>query len=70
MPCGTAVGVATGAVNEAELLAGISFDGSITIHDEYVGSSSFWDMAVDGVVEQTREDLTYLKPMLSKYWSW
>ncbi len=53
-----------------ELLNQIGFDGGITIHSEYIGGHSFRDMDVDGVVEQTREDLAYLKPMLSKYWSW
>jgi len=41
-----------------------------TIHGEYIGEHSFRDMNADGVVEQTREDLAYLMPMLSQYWSW
>jgi len=53
-----------------ELLSQIGFDGGISMHSEYVGGHSFRDMDADGVVEQTREDLAYLKPMLAKYWSW
>ncbi len=53
-----------------ELLNQIGFDGGITIHSEYIGGHSFRSMDVNGVVEQTREDLAYLKPMLAKYWSW
>ena len=53
-----------------ELLSQIGFDGGISMHSEYVGGHSFRDMDADGVVEQTRADLAYLKPMLAKYWSW
>ena len=52
-----------------ELLNQIGFDGGITIHSEYIGGHSFRDMDADGVVEQTREDLAYLKPILDTYWS-
>jgi len=52
-----------------ELLSQIGFDGGITMHSEYKGGHSFRDMNTDEVVEQTREDLAYLKPMLDKYWS-
>ena len=41
-----------------------------TVHSESIGEHSFRDMDADGVVEQTREDVAYLKLMLSKYWSW
>ena len=41
-----------------------------TIHSEYISGHSFRDMDADEVVEQTREDLAYLKPMLTKYCSW
>ncbi len=41
-----------------------------TVHREYIGGHSFRDMDVAGIVEQTREDPAYLKPMLAKYWSW
>ncbi len=41
-----------------------------TVHSEYIGEHSFQDMDAGGVVKQTREDLAYLKPMISKYWSW
>ncbi len=41
-----------------------------TIHSEYISGHSFRDTDAAGVVEQTREDLAYLKPMLAKYWSW
>jgi len=53
-----------------ELLNQIGFDGGITVHSEYKSDHTFRDMSAEEVVEQTREDLAYLKPMLSKYWSW
>ena len=51
-----------------ELLHGIGFDGGITVHGEYIGAHSFRDMDADGVVEQTREDLAYLRPILEQHW--
>ena len=51
-----------------KLLHGAGFDGGITIHSEYIGSHSFRDMNADEVVEQTRQDLAYLRPILAQYW--
>ncbi len=51
-----------------ELLAGTGFDGGIIMHSEYKGGYSFRCLNTDEVVEQTREDMAYLRPILEQYW--
>ncbi len=42
----------------------IDFDGVVTLHSEYQGSHSFRDMTVPELIEQTRSDLGYLRPVI------
>jgi len=40
------------------------WDGVVTFHSEYQGSSSFRDLTLDELIAQTAEDLAYLRPIL------
>jgi sugar phosphate isomerase/epimerase len=42
----------------------LGWDGIVTFHSEYQGKGSFRDLTVDEVIEQTREDLAYLRPII------
>jgi sugar phosphate isomerase/epimerase len=39
----------------------IGFDGWVSVHSEYQGSHSWRDLTVEELIEQTREDLKYLR---------
>jgi len=39
----------------------IGYDGVLTFHSEYKGGASWRDLTTDELVEQTAEDLAYLK---------
>jgi len=42
----------------------LGWDGVITFHSEYQGSQSWRDLTVPQLIDQTREDLAYLRPIL------
>jgi sugar phosphate isomerase/epimerase len=42
----------------------LGWDGVVTFHSEYQGKGSFRDLTVEELVEQTREDLAYLRPII------
>lgn len=44
-----------------QCLKQIGFDGPVSVHSEYQGSHSWRDLTVEQLIEQTREDLAYLK---------
>lgn len=46
-----------------KLLHEIGFDGGISVHSEYQAY-----LNTEQIVQQTREDLTYLKPILAEFW--
>src|SRR5436190_3656300 len=48
-----------------ECLRAIRFDGWISVHSEYQGKHSWRDLSVKELIEQTREDLQYLRPILA-----
>jgi sugar phosphate isomerase/epimerase len=43
------------------LLREISFDGTVSVHSEYQGGHSWRNLSVPELIEQTREDLAYLR---------
>lgn len=42
----------------------LGFDGTVSFHSEYQGSFSWKDLTTPELIEQTREDLQYVKEML------
>jgi sugar phosphate isomerase/epimerase len=42
----------------------LGWDGVVTFHSEYQGSSSFKDLTIDELVVQTAEDLAYMLPVI------
>jgi len=44
-----------------QCLKQIGFDGPVSVHSEYQGSHSWRDLTTEELIEQTREDLQYLK---------
>lgn len=44
-----------------QYLRQIGFDGPVSVHSEYQGSHSWRDLTTEQLIEQTREDLAYLK---------
>jgi len=50
-----------------ERLSKTSFDGPISIHSEYQGSHSFHDMTTAEVIEQTAQDIAFVKAMLAAH---
>jgi sugar phosphate isomerase/epimerase len=42
----------------------IGFDGVVSVHSEYQGSHSWRDLTLDELVDQTRDDLDYLRGVL------
>ena len=42
----------------------IGFDGTISLHSEYQGSHSWKDLSLQELLEQTREDLTYIRRII------
>jgi sugar phosphate isomerase/epimerase len=44
----------------------LGWDGILTLHSEYQGSHSWRDLSLDELIEQTREDLAYLGPIMSE----
>lgn len=44
----------------------LGFDGVVSLHSEYQGSHSWYDMTIEEVVDQTREDFGYLKACREK----
>ncbi|MCC7495296.1 MAG: sugar phosphate isomerase/epimerase [Fimbriimonadaceae bacterium] len=42
-------------------LAALGFDGTVSLHSEYQGGHSWYDMSVDELVDQTREDFAWLR---------
>jgi sugar phosphate isomerase/epimerase len=42
----------------------IGWDGIVTLHSEYQGSGSWKDLSRDELIQQTREDLAFLKPII------
>jgi len=56
-----------GMVNWADLfryLREINFNGPISFHSEYQGPFSWRDLSPEQVVEQTRKDLAYCRPLM------
>lgn len=53
-------------------LADAGFDGVVSVHSEYKGGHSFLgeDCTTEQLVEQTRNDLEYLKPVLRETLGW
>ncbi len=47
-----------------DVLKKSKFDGWVSVHSEYQGGHSWKDLDVPGVIEQTRNDLAYLKRVL------
>ena len=47
-----------------DCLRQINFDGVISVHSEYAGSHSFRSLSVEELIEQTREDLAYLREVI------
>ncbi|MBI2297948.1 MAG: sugar phosphate isomerase/epimerase [Armatimonadetes bacterium] len=47
-------------------LAQVGFDGVVSLHSEYQGGHSWYDMTVDELVDQTREDFAYLRACREK----
>ena len=43
----------------------VGFDGPCSFHSEYQGSFSFKDMTTQELIEQTREDLKYVRQVLA-----
>jgi sugar phosphate isomerase/epimerase len=43
----------------------IGFDGTVTLHSEYQGSHSWRDLSLAELLDQTRRDLAYLRPVLA-----
>ena len=43
----------------------LGFDGTVSFHSEYKGSSSLKDMTTEELIDQTREDLRYVKGLLA-----
>ncbi|MBM4049349.1 MAG: sugar phosphate isomerase/epimerase [Planctomycetes bacterium] len=39
----------------------VGFDGPVSVHSEYQGSHSFRDLTVEQLIEQTRQDVAYLR---------
>ena len=48
----------------AQCLKEIDFQGPVSFHSEYQGPHSWRDLTAEQVVEQTRKDLAYLRPLL------
>jgi sugar phosphate isomerase/epimerase len=42
------------------------FDGTVTFHSEYQGSHSFRDLSLPELIEQTRQDVAYVKGLLAE----
>lgn len=42
----------------------LGWDGVVTFHSEYQGRQSWRDLTVPELIEQTREDLAYLRPII------
>jgi sugar phosphate isomerase/epimerase len=42
----------------------LGWDGVVTFHSEYQGSHSWKELTVPQLLDQTREDLTYLRPII------
>jgi sugar phosphate isomerase/epimerase len=47
------------------LLRQIGFDGPVSFHSEYQGSHSWRDLTVPELIEQTREDLAYIRGLMA-----
>ena len=47
-----------------DCLETLGFDGWVSVHSEYQGSHTWKDMTVPELIEQTREDLTYLREVM------
>jgi sugar phosphate isomerase/epimerase len=61
------VPLAEGVVRWPEVFANlrqVGFDGVASVHSEYQGSSSWRDLSLPELAEQTRRDLAYLRPVL------
>ena len=43
----------------------IGFDGIVSLHSEYQGSHSWRDLSLEELIEQTRADLRYLRPVIA-----
>jgi sugar phosphate isomerase/epimerase len=46
-------------------LGQIGFDGVVSLHSEYQGSHSWRDLSLPELLDQTRRDLAYLRPVLA-----
>ena len=44
----------------------IGFDGWLSVHSEYQGSRSWRDLTVPELIEQTRQDVTYLRQVIEQ----
>ena len=49
-----------------ECLRSIAFDGVVSFHSEYQGGGSWRDLDTQGVLDQTRRDYEYMKPILNR----
>lgn len=47
-----------------DCLKKLGWDGVVTFHSEYQGSSSWRDLTLDELIQQTREDVQYLRPII------
>jgi sugar phosphate isomerase/epimerase len=44
----------------------VGFDGVVSLHSEYQGSHSWRDLSLEELIDQTRADLHYLRPVIDK----
>jgi sugar phosphate isomerase/epimerase len=45
-------------------LKALAWDGVVTFHSEYQGASSWRDLSLEELIDQTRDDLAYLRPVI------
>ena len=44
-----------------DCLRQIGYDGPVSLHSEYLGRHSWRDLSLDELLEQTRDDLAYIR---------